>query len=148
MHSAREQTPLQIFALGLSHAIDRLSENVYLIWYMKILPAVFYISSNGHEPVREFLKDLGKPDSFIVGSDIKTVELGWPIGMPLCRNLGHGIWEIRSTISGHRIVRVLFFVIEGKMCLLHAFIKKTQETPQDELALALKRKAETERSAK
>lgn len=120
---------------------------MYLNWYMKILPAVFYVSSSGHEPVREFLRALGKPDSVIIGSDIKTVELGWPIGMPLCKSLRHGIWEIRSNISGNRIVRVLFFVIDGKMCLLHAFIKKTQETPHDELALALKRKAETERSA-
>lgn len=137
----------KVWSTGQGWIIDRLLLVVYLFWYMKKLPAFFYISSSGNEPVREFLRDLGKPDSTIIGSDIKTVELGWPIGMPLCRNLGHGIWEIRSNISGHRIVRVLFFVIDGKMCLLHAFIKKTQETPQDELDLALKRKSETERSS-
>lgn len=108
------------------------------------MQAVFYATSRGREPVREFLKELGKPDSAVVGTDIKTVERGWPVGMPVCRSMGRGLWEARSNISGGRIVRVLFFVSDGKLFLLHAFIKKTRGTPQEELALALQRKAEME----
>ena len=66
-------------------------------------------------------------DRRIVGEDIKDVEFAWPIGMPLCRPLSRGLWEVRSTLTQGRIARVLFCEHEGKMILLHAFIKKTQE---------------------
>jgi phage-related protein len=94
---------------------------------------------SGHEPVREWLKSLPRSDRKIIGEDIKDVEFSWPIGMPLCRSLGNGLWEIRSSLQG-RIARVLFCVHEGRMVLLHAFIKKTQKTPAADRNLALKRK--------
>lgn len=109
---------------------------------MKKIPVFFYTTASGKEPVRDFLKNLGKPDSSMIGYDIKTVELGWPMGMPLCKALEEGIWEVRSTIPDKRIARTLFFIYQGKMCLLHAFIKKTQKTPKDDVELAKKRKAE------
>lgn len=114
---------------------------------MKKNPVFFYATASGREPVREFLKDLGKPDSVSIGTDIKTVEFGWPVGMPLCRHLGDGIHEVRSAISNDRIARVLFFIHEGKICLLHGFIKKTSKTPYDDMALAKKRKNEIVRGA-
>jgi len=83
-------------------------------------------------------------DRKIVGEDIKDVEFAWPIGMPLCRSLGRGLWEVRSTLTQGRIARVLFCEHEGKMLLLHAFIKKTQKTPASDLELAIKRKREIE----
>ena len=46
--------------------------------------------------------------------------------VPLCRALGKGLWEVRSDLTGGRIARVLFCIHDGKMVLLHAFIKKTQ----------------------
>ena len=55
---------------------------------MKRLPAAFYQSSSGREPVREWLKALAIGDRKIIGEDIKDVEFSWPIGMPLCRALG------------------------------------------------------------
>jgi len=70
------------------------------------------------------------------------VEFSWPIGMPLCRALGNGLWEVRSDITLGRIARVLFCIHEGRMVLLHGFIKKTQKTPASDLVLALKRKKE------
>ena len=77
-----------------------------------------------------------------VGEDIKDVEFSWPIGMPLCRALGNGLWEVRSRLTQGRIARVLFCVHENRMVLLHAFIKKTQKTPNAERDLTLKRMKE------
>jgi hypothetical protein len=97
---------------------------------MKQLPAFFYALPSGREPVREWLKGLPAEDRKIVGEDIKDVEFAWPIGMPLVPSLEPGI------------VGVLFCEQEGKMVLLHAFIKKTRKTPAGDLELALKRKKE------
>ena len=108
---------------------------------MKRRPAAFYQSS-GREPVREWLKALAVEDRKIIGEDIKDVEFSWPIGMPLCRALGKGLWEVRSDLTQGRIARVLFCILDNRMVLLHAFIKKTQKTPDADLELAIKRKKE------
>lgn len=109
---------------------------------IKKLPAAFYCTAAGNEPVREWLKGLNEADRRIVGQDIATAEFGWPVGMPICRSLGRGLYEIRSDISHGRITRVIFCVAEEQMVLLHGFIKKTQKTPKTDLDLALKRKKE------
>ena len=110
----------------------------------KILPATFYRTAMGAEPVRKWLKALSREDKRIVGTDIATVEFGWPVGMPTCRPLTsrRGLWEVRSALARNRIARVLFFVYQGQMVLLHAFIKKTQQTPEQDLDLAVKRQKE------
>jgi len=112
----------------------------------KILPAAFYRTATGSEPVRNWLKALSRDDKRIVGTDIATVEFGWPVGMPTCRPLTsrRGLWEVRSTLTQNRIARILFFVYHGEMVLLHAFIKKTQQTPAADLDLAMKRQKEVE----
>jgi len=112
----------------------------------KILPAAFYRTATGAEPVRKWLKALSRDDKRIVGTDIATVEFGWPVGMPTCRPLAsrRGLWEVRSSLTHNRIARVLFFVYRGQMVVLHAFIKKTQETPKEDLDLAVKRQKEVE----
>lgn len=79
-------------------------------------------------------------DRKVIGGDIKDVEFSWPIGMPLCRSLGIGLWEVRSDLSGGRIARVLFCIANSQMVLLHGFIKKTQKTPAADIEIALKRK--------
>ena len=109
---------------------------------LKRLPAFFYALPSGREPVREWLRSLSEDDRRIIGEDIKDVEFSWPIGMPLCRPLQRGLWEVRSTLTQGRIARVLFFEHDQKMVLLHAFIKKSQKTPEADLDLALKRKKE------
>lgn len=104
------------------------------------LEVFFYKTISGKEPVREWLKSLQKEDMRTVGFDIKTVQYGYPIGMPLTRVLHgtNGLEEVRCNIS-NGIARVIFFVENNKMILLHAFIKKSQETPQKELDVAIKR---------
>jgi len=109
---------------------------------VKRLPAVFYALPSGREPVREWLKSLPAEDRKIIGEDVKDVEFGWPIGMPLCRSLGRGLWEVRCDLTQGRIARVLFCVHGGQMVLLHAFVKKSQKTPPGDLELAAKRKRE------
>jgi phage-related protein len=106
---------------------------------MKKITSLFYETSNGNKPVREWLVSLSKEDRRIVGEDIKTLEYGWPIGMPTCKSLGQKLFEVRSTISDKRISRVIFVVIDEYMVLLHAFIKKTQKTEKSDLDLALNR---------
>jgi len=110
----------------------------------KKIVVVFYRTALGNEPVREWLQGLDKEDKQIIGADIKTVEYGWPIGMPVSRPLGKGLYEVRSNISHKRIARVIFTIVENYMVLLHGFIKKTQKTPKEEIALALKRMKEIE----
>jgi phage-related protein len=83
-----------------------------------------------------------KEDKKRIGVDLKTAEFGWPIGMPVCKPLGKGIYEVRSNLTQGRIARVLFCITGSHMVLLHAFIKKTQRTPSHEIDLALKRKKE------
>jgi phage-related protein len=110
----------------------------------KRLPARFYRSDSGREPVREWLKSLDAEDRRIIGEGIKDVEFSWPIGMPLVRSLGRELWEVRSSVPHGRISRVIFCVEKGCMVLLHGFMKKTQKTPKQEIDLALKRKKGTE----
>ena len=91
-----------------------------------ILTVVFYKTGGGNEPVREWLKGLKREDRKTIGEDIKTVQFGWPLGMPLIRKVEPGIWEVRSNIS-RGIARVLFTVEGHTMVLLHGFIKKSQK---------------------
>lgn len=109
------------------------------------LAVVFFQNPGGREPVKEWLQKLDPNDRKRVSVDIRTVEFGWPVGMPVCRPLRHGVWEIRTPISHGRITRVLFFIANGVMYLLHAFIKKTQATPKDDLDLAVRRMKEIKR---
>jgi phage-related protein len=107
---------------------------------MKRLPASFYALPSGREPVRDWLKDLEPDDRKVIGEDIKDVEYAWPIGMPLCRSLGNGLWEVRSDLPQGRIARIIFCALGNGMVLLHAFMKKTQKAPYAEIEIALKRK--------
>jgi len=105
----------------------------------------FFRSALGNEPVREWLKGLAREERYLIGMEIKTVQLGWPLGMPLVRKLEHGLWEIRIDM-GHVVARVLFTIMDGVMFMLHGLIKKSQKTPSADLALARQRKASLRRS--
>ena len=105
----------------------------------KPIPIVFYKEDGSDkEPVKEWIYTLDKNCRKIIGKDMRTVQLGWPLGMPLVRSLGGGLWEIRFRLENN-IARIIFKMIHGEMVLLHGFIKKTQKTPLDELQLAKKR---------
>lgn len=106
------------------------------------IPVVFYRTAGGREVVRDWLRGLGAADRSVIGQDLMRVQYRWPVGMPLCRAMGDGLWEVRSDLAGNRIARVLFCVHEGKVLVLHGFIKKTRKTPDQDLLLAQRRKRE------
>jgi len=105
----------------------------------KIIDVQFYKSDAGSIPVKEWLRKLTAADRKNIGDDIRTVEFGWPIGMPLVGKIDTDLWEVRSNLSNNRISRVLFTVYGDMMVLLHGFIKKTSKTPKNDLQTAKRR---------
>lgn len=108
----------------------------------KIIAVRFFKSENGNEPVRDWLLTLDKEDRKIVGADIQTVELGFPIGVPLVKKVDgkHKLWEVRSKLASDKISRVIFTIHKDCMILLHGFIKKDQKLPEKEKNTAIERR--------
>jgi len=98
----------------------------------------FFRTARGNEPVREWLKALGQIERRMIGEEIKTVQLGWPLGVPLVRKMSKDLWEIRVMLP-RRSARVLFTVVGDTMVLLHAFFKQSQGTPSDDLDVTVAR---------
>lgn len=111
----------------------------------KRIEVAFYATESGHLPVRDWLLTLPREDRRAIGEDIRAVEFGWPIGMPVCRALGRGLYEVRTDLKD-RIARVMFLIDGGEMVLLHGFIKKTQATSKGDLKLARRRQREWEKA--
>ena len=106
---------------------------------LRRISAFFFVEESGNEPVKRFLRTLSQEERKLVGKDVRTAEYGWPIGMPTCRPLGKGFHEVRTDLP-NRISRILFRVDEKeRMVLLHGFVKKTQETPEEDIDLANRR---------
>jgi phage-related protein len=103
------------------------------------IPLVFWKSATGREPVREWLRQLPREDQRSIGRDIAQVQFGWPVGLPLCRPMSGGLWELRASLPSRREARVIFAFHASMLVALHAFIKKSQRTPPDELALSRQR---------
>ena len=99
------------------------------------LKVFFFRSGRGSEPVREWLKSLPLEEKRTIGEDVKTVQFGWPLGMPLVRKLEPGLWEVRSNLPTG-IARIIFTVKDNAMILLHGFIKKSQKTPMSDLQVS------------
>jgi phage-related protein len=108
------------------------------------IPLIFYRPTPGHEPVREWLKELPEVERHAIGEDLLRAQWRWPVGMPLCRPMGKGLWEIRTDLPTKRIARVLRCVYREHLVAVHGFIKKTRKTPDGDLALARKRQKELE----
>jgi phage-related protein len=108
-----------------------------MIGRVKPIPLVFWKSAAGREPVRDWLNELPREDQRIIGRDIAKVQFGWPIGLPVCRPLGNGLWESTFVIAeSPRRWRVLFGFHDDMLIALTAFIKKAQATPAGEITLA------------
>jgi phage-related protein len=108
------------------------------------IPVVFYRTRGGSEIVRDWLRSLQEGERNAIGLDLMRVQFRWPIGMPLCRAMGDGLWEVRTNLPSNRIARLLFCLAQNRIVVLHGFIKKTQKTPDGELKLARRRKREFE----
>jgi phage-related protein len=109
------------------------------------VPLIFFRTNAGGEPVREWLKGLPEAERQAIGKDLLRAQWQWPVGMPLCRALGVGLWEVRTNLATKRTARVLFGFYRGHLVALHGFIKKTRTTPDEDLVLARKRQKELER---
>jgi phage-related protein len=106
------------------------------------VPLLFFRSASGNEPVRDWLRRLPEAERQAVGKDLLRAQWRWPIGMPLCRALGQGLWEIRTDLPTQRIARVFICLYRGHLVALHGFVKKTQTTPAWDLELARTRRKE------
>lgn len=105
-----------------------------------VLEVRFFKTQTGNEPVRKWLTGLPEDYRWTIGTQIKTVQWGWPLGMPLVRKLEKDLWEIRVDL-GDATARIFFTIVTSSMVLLHGFIKKSQKTPASDLATAKRRKA-------
>ncbi len=102
----------------------------------------FYRTEAGGAPVLDWLRGLDKDDRRAIGLDLMRVQFGWPIGRPLVGSLKDGLWEVRSSLPSQRIARLILCFHDQMLVVLHGFIKKTQKTPADDLALAKRRMKE------
>jgi phage-related protein len=109
------------------------------------IPLIFYRLRSGSEPVREWLKGLPEAERHSIGKDLLGAQWRWPAGMPLCRPLGNGLWEVRTDLPTRRTARVLLCFYKEHLIALHGFIKKTRATPDEDLALARERLKELKR---
>ena len=109
------------------------------------IPLIFFRTLAGAEPTREWLKTLSEPERLAIGRDLLRAQWRWPVGMPLCRAMGSGLWEVRTDLPTTRTARVLLCLYRGHLVALHGFIKRTRATPDDDLATARKRQKELER---
>jgi phage-related protein len=111
----------------------------------KPLSLQFWRSNGGREPTRDWFRSLLKADREVLGDDLRRVQFGWPLGMPLVKHLGSGLWELRSSLQGRREARVIFIVDDLGIVVLNGFIKKSQKTPLKEIELAKDRLKESDR---
>jgi phage-related protein len=109
------------------------------------LPLIFFRSNAGVEPVRDWLKGLPLAERQAIGRDLLRAQWRWPVGMPLCKPMGDGLWEIRTELATGRAARVLICFHREHLVAVHGFIKKTRRTPDSDLAIAHRRKKELER---
>jgi phage-related protein len=100
---------------------------------------VFYRSLAGREPVREWLAGLPTAHRREIGLDLQRVQYRWPVGMPLVRPLGKGLFEVRTPLPDGTTARVMMCFHDGAIYALHGFIKKTQATPAPDMEIARKR---------
>lgn len=88
------------------------------------IPLIFYGTAAGSEPVREWLKGLVESERHAIGTDPLRAQWRWPVGMPLCRPMGNGLWETRTDLPTKRTARVLLCLHQEHLVALHGFIKK------------------------
>lgn len=109
------------------------------------IPLIFFRTRLGAEPVRDWLKALPEVERQQIGKDLMRAQWRWPVGMPLAKPLSDGLWEIRTALPTGRIARVLISFHRGLLVALHGFIKKTRQTPGEDLSVARRRKKELEK---
>lgn len=99
----------------------------------------FYEKLNGTRPAQEFIMTLEPAMRAKTLWVIQMLEQnGNALREPYTKSIGNGIFEVRAKV-GSDITRVLYFFVVGqKIILTNGFVKKTQKTPKNQIALAEK----------
>lgn len=110
----------------------------------------FYKLPDGTKPAGQFIRSI--EDDKLRAKVIRCVKrletFGNELREPDSAYLEDGIFELR-VIQGNNIARCLYFFFTGKKIIVtNGFVKKTQKTPPEELAIAKKRRAEYEQRHK
>lgn len=103
---------------------------------------VFYETAGGHKVVLDFIRVFDTDDKTVIGRDLYAVQLGFPMGLPLCDHLEGLLWEVRSSLPSKREVRLIFFQKGRSLVVVHGFVKKVRKTPRKDIDLAVKRMKE------
>jgi phage-related protein len=99
---------------------------------------VFYRMDSGDCPVEKFLDSLSAKQAQKVTWVMDLIEDLDIVPVKYLKKMTgtDDIWEIRVQ-SGNNIFRILGFIKENNLVVLnHAFQKKTQKTPKQEIAIA------------
>ncbi len=98
----------------------------------------FFQTARGDYPVAKFTHE---QDSATQAKILSSVELlrnyGPFLKPPYIKKIQSKLYELR--ISGKIAVRIFYTIYHEEFYLLHAFKKKTEKTPQNELKVALDR---------
>jgi hypothetical protein len=79
------------------------------------IPAYFYRTTGGTEPVLDWLRSLPLDDRRAIGTDLATVQFGWPIGMPLCRALGGVYGRSAARCQAGASLACCFLLMKGEL---------------------------------
>lgn len=112
---------------------------------VELFDVEYYEKSDGTYPAEEFILSQDIKMQTKLFRLLELLELkGNELREPYSKSLSDGIFEIRA-IQGNNITRVLYFFVVGKKIILtNGFVKKTQKTPESEIALAKKYRADYE----
>ena len=107
---------------------------------MKVI--YFYRTESGSCPVEEFLESLQSKQAQKVAWVLQLIEEFDVVPVQYFKKLVNtdDLWEVRVQIGGN-IFRIIGFLDDEQLVVLnHAFQKKTQKTPKNDIKLAEMRK--------
>lgn len=100
-------------------------------------------TAKGGRPVKAFLDKLSKQAKARVYAVLEMLaQEGNRLRMPKSRSLGEGLHELRISHPEGPFRIIYCFLPDRKVLLLHAFVKRTEQIPRQDLELARARKPE------
>ena len=99
----------------------------------------FFTRLNGHTPVQEYMQKLEEKYQAKIIAHIELLRSkAGRLYAPYAKHIQGPIWELRVDL-GRLASRIFYFLAsEQKIVLLHAFAKKSQKTPAQEIITALR----------
>lgn len=108
---------------------------------------ILYETMNGIRPVEDFINSI--KSSKLKAKTLRNLDLleefGNHLSDPYVKQVGNGIWELRTVFSNN-ITRIFYFYLKNKkIVLLFGFIKKTEKTPRKVINRAIEFKEKYKR---